>query len=81
MPSRRSRSVAAAAATAVAVVGLLAAASWATTREDWDGGFPAGAVRLEVRGQMAGPSREPPSWCMVPTAAPARGIRSSARSA
>jgi hypothetical protein len=34
---------------AVAGAGLLALASWATTHEDWDGGFPAGVVRLEVR--------------------------------
>jgi len=31
-----------------AAVALSAGASWATTHEDWDGGFPAGVVRLEV---------------------------------
>jgi hypothetical protein len=36
-------------AAAVAAAGLLTLASWATTQEDWDGGFPAGVVRLEVR--------------------------------
>jgi hypothetical protein len=36
-------------AAAVVGAGLLAFASWATTHEDWDGGFPSGLIRLEVR--------------------------------
>ncbi len=35
--------------TAAGAAALLAGASWATTQEDWDGGFPAGVVRLKVR--------------------------------
>jgi hypothetical protein len=34
---------------AAGAAALLAGASWATTQEQWDGGFPAGVVRLEVR--------------------------------
>src|SRR4029079_19278101 len=44
-----SRRAAAVAVAAIGAVALLAGASWATTHEDWDGGFPAGVVRLEIR--------------------------------
>jgi hypothetical protein len=32
-----------------AAVALLAGASWLTTHDNWEGGFPAGAIRLTVR--------------------------------
>jgi len=35
---------------AVAAVALLVAASWLTTQEDWEGGYPSGVIRLHVRG-------------------------------
>ena len=46
---RRIKRVAVMALALLVGIGLLAAASWVTTQEDWDGGFPAGVVRLDVR--------------------------------
>jgi hypothetical protein len=45
------------AAAAVAVVGLLALASYQTTSIIWDGGFPSGEFRVSVRGPEGKPVR------------------------
>lgn len=49
MGRHRARKLAVVAGVAAVAVGLLALASFLTTQEDWDGGFPKGEFRIAIR--------------------------------
>ena len=57
----------------VLVLGLLVLASWATTQEDWDGGFPAGVIRLEVLAADGRPVRGATFQVYKPAGEPSPG--------
>jgi len=58
---------------AIAAVGLLAVASWFTTREDWDSGYTAGVIRVQIRG----PDGRPFPGAMVTVRNPDTGEEST----